>query len=173
MPQTRVDAPIAPQRDQEAQHAPSGDVPNVVPVVLAPADRNDQGAQQRRDGEQRERQGGAGFQRVQLRRHEERYVAQPREGEGGVARGEGPPAVLQEMVRCFRADGYADQGVGRGAGGFAAREEVRAGAADGVFDHVGEEDCYEDAAGAGLVSLCGWGELECGEMVCVCVCVCA
>lgn len=55
-----------------------------------------------------------------------------------MARGEGPPAVVELVVACFGADGYVYQLVEGGVGeGGASGEEVGTGAADGVFDDVG------------------------------------
>ena len=81
-----------------------------------------------------------------LASEEEGEVAEAAEGEAAVAAGEAAPAVVQDVVVCFGADFVCDELVGRGSGrGFAACDEIWAGAADGVFDYVGDE-AREDQA---------------------------
>jgi len=83
---------------------------------------------------------------MHLTREEQREESQPREGEGGVARGEGAPAVVQLVEVGLHADFPGDEGVGGGAlDGLAARDQVGAGAPDGVLDEVGDEAGEEHA----------------------------
>lgn len=119
-----------------------------MPVILQPTNRNQRRAHQRREAEQHTHVRRARTQAVRLTRQEERQPAQSREGETAVARGVGAPAVLKEVRGGFGADGDGhERARGSVGGGFAAREEVGAGPADGVFEYVGEEGGGEDAEG--------------------------
>jgi len=76
---------------------------------------------------------------MRLGREEQTQPPQPRERETAVPARVRAPAVLQQVrVSLFRADVDCDERVVRGrGGGFAAGDQVRAGAADGVFEDVG------------------------------------
>lgn len=80
------------------------------------------------------------YEQPGLAREEQAQVAEAGEGEAAVAAGKAPPAVVEDVVAGLGADVEADEHVLGGAGrGLAARDEVRAGTADGVLDGVGEE----------------------------------
>ena len=112
-------------------------------VVLAATNGDKGSSQQRSEAEQGAAEVAAAVrvaENAKLACEEDAEEAEAGEGEGGVARGEGAPAVVEGVVVCFGADGDGDEGVGRGVGrGFAAGEEVGAGAADSVFHEVGDE----------------------------------
>lgn len=81
-----------------------------------------------------------------LARDEQAQVAQPGEAETRVARGEAAPPVVQHVVVCLGADFPGDEDICWCSGGrFAAREEVGARSADGVLDHVGQEQRQDHA----------------------------
>lgn len=159
--------PVAPVRHHIAEQGAGADVIDVVSVVLAAADGDHSGPQQRGEAQQRAREvaprvrgpvlpapvpvpvaGGvprrpptAGDdEQARLAGEEQAEVAEAGEGEAAVAAGEAAPAVVQDVVAGLGADVDADEGVGGRAGrGLAAGDEVRAGPADGVLDGVGEE----------------------------------
>ncbi|TPX13662.1 uncharacterized protein E0L32_005865 [Thyridium curvatum] len=159
--QARPVPPVAPVCHDPPQQRTRAHVVHIVSVVLAPAD-GDHG----RPDERRQAEDGAAevTSRVHhalevaasvaagrspaaapedkdlaLAREEEAEVTEPGEGEARVARGEGAPAVVQRVVVRLGADLEGDELVLRGAGrGLAARDEVRAGPANGVLDDVGQ-----------------------------------
>lgn len=81
-----------------------------------------------------------------------------------MSRGETAPSVVQDVVVLLGADGVVHEGAARSPlCGFAAGEEVRARAADGVLDQVGDEEGEEEGDGPaedGDVDLVGAGADE-------------
>ncbi|VUC20491.1 unnamed protein product, partial [Clonostachys rosea] len=77
---------------------------------------------------------------AELAGEEEGEEAQAGKGEGGVAGGEGSPAVLEDPAVRGGADGYVNWfgGCG-GGGGNTAREKVWTRPTNGVLEDVGEE----------------------------------
>lgn len=169
-----------------------------MPVVLTPADGNHCSAQQRRKTQQRAREIASGVHRFgllalvphgppvrtglataptahehkqpRLARKEQAQVAQPREAEARVPARKAPPSVVQHVVARLGAHVEPDQCIGRRAWrGLAAREEIRARAADRVLDGVGEEggeDQSDEEAEEGDVVLVrggAQGEVERGD----------
>ena len=110
-PQARIDATIRGEGERGAEQAAGGHVPDVVAVVLDAGDCDEQRADEGREGEQRGGEGRAGAQGVQLGAEEERDERHRGEGEGGVARGEGAPAVLKDVARGLDADFVREEGV--------------------------------------------------------------
>lgn len=115
-------------------------------VVFAARDGDERSTQ---EGREREEHAGQICSRpvdVALPRDEQAQVAQAAEAETAVPAGKAAPAVVEYVVVCLGAHFEGDELVGCGAGlGFAAREEIGARAADGVFDHVCDEEREEHA----------------------------
>lgn len=89
---------------------------------------------------------------VQLTSQKKTQEAQAGKGKGRVARGKRAPAVLQGVPIGSGADVDSDEDVGLGVCGWlAAGEEVWSGAANGVFDDVGDEGGEDDGDGKGEV----------------------
>lgn len=81
-----------------------------------------------------------------LARDKEGEVPQPREGETAMSRGKTAPAIVQDVVVRLGADLERDERGGRRAWrGLAARDQIRARAADGVLDHVRQEEGQDHA----------------------------
>jgi hypothetical protein len=81
-----------------------------------------------------------------LARDKQGEVAEPGEGETAMSRRETAPAVVQDVVVCLGADFECDECVcRRPRGGFAARDEIGAWPADGVLNHVGQEEGQDHA----------------------------
>ena len=79
---------------------------------------------------------------------EQGQVSQSGKGKGRVAGREGAPAVVQRVPFRLGAHFDAHQDISRSAGlGLAARDEVRAGTADGVLEHVREEEGEDEVDG--------------------------
>lgn len=130
----------------ETKQRPNGDVVNVVSVVFAAGDGDEGCAEEGRKSEEDASEVCAGTVDVALACEEEGEVAEAAEGEATMAAWETAPAVVKSMVVCFGADFVRDELVGGGARrGFAAGDEVGAGAADGVLDYVGDEAGEDEA----------------------------
>ncbi|KAK4677453.1 hypothetical protein QC764_0070980 [Podospora pseudoanserina] len=89
-------------------------------------------------------------------------VSQPGEGERRVARGEGPPAVVELVVACFGADGYVYQLVegGVGEGAHRARRSGRGRPTAFLMMSVRREVRMREMARPRRVTWCLWEEAE-------------
>ena len=111
--------------DGHAERGADAHVVNVVPVVFAAGDGDEGGAYEGHEADEEASEvAGAGAEDAQLAGEEEGCESQAGEGEGGVARGEGAPALLEDVgVGVCGADGGVDGDVGRRVwGGEAAGE---------------------------------------------------
>ncbi|EAT83332.1 hypothetical protein SNOG_09140 [Parastagonospora nodorum SN15] len=143
-PQTRIIPAIGRMRNAQPQQTTHTNIPHIMSIILTPGYRNQCRAQQRRQCHQHAREVSPGPVNMALPRDPQTQVSEAGETEAGVPAGEAAPPVVQHVVVRLGADFPGNKGVGgRAGGGFAARDEVGARAADGVFDHVGYEEGQE------------------------------
>lgn len=143
---------VAPVGDRHAEGGADAHVVDVVPVVFAARDGNHGGADEGHETEQRTAEIPPRPEDAQLAGEEEGREAQAGKAKRRVARGEGPPPILQDVPVGSCADGDVDGAVdGCVGGGDAPGQEVGAGAADGVLEDVGEEGCKGDGDEEGEV----------------------
>jgi hypothetical protein len=133
-------------RHRHAQPTAHTNIIYIMPIILAPRNRNQRCAQQRRKRQQHPRQIRPWAINATLSRNHQTQISEPAERKTAVAGGKTAPPVVQHVVIRLGAHGDCHECV-RGCTrcGFAAREEVGARAPDGVFDDVGDEEGEQQA----------------------------
>lgn len=65
---------------------------------------------------------------------------------------EGSPAIVEQMVCCFRADVNGDEGIGLCvSAGLATRDEIRSRSTDGILNDIGDEEGHDQSNGEAKV----------------------
>lgn len=147
--------PVAPVRNRHAERRSNAHVVHIMAVVLGPRNGYQRSAKEGNEADERSAKipsTGVVVEDVQLTSQKEAQESQAGKGKGRVAGRKRAPAVLQGVAVGGGADVNGDEDVGLGVGGWlAAGEEIRSGAANGVFDDVCDEGGEDDGDGEGEV----------------------
>ena len=127
-------------RNCHAEHRAHSHIVYVMSVVFAARNGDERGAEQGCECHEDAREVCAGAVDVALASDEEGEISETAKGEAAMTARKATPAVVQNMVVCLGADLECDELMGGRAGRrLASRNEIWAGAPNGILDHIGDE----------------------------------
>ena len=109
VPKGRVVSSVRKPGNAHSQRATDCHIVHIVPVVLAARNGDHDGGEQRGERKQHTTEIRTRPEDMALASKEQREVTEAREGETRMARGEGPPSVVQSVMVGFGADFEGDE----------------------------------------------------------------